>query len=583
MKSTFHGLETARRALMTQQYALRTVGHNIANANTPGYSRQRVNFEQTEPYPANGLNRPRIPGHLGTGVKPGSVQRIREHFLDTQYRNETNKVGYWNARYAAYAKMEDILMETEEQGLNYQINLFWTALQDLSLDPEDSGARAVVRERGKFIAETFNYYHMSLMEIKNDYGKELEETEKTINRILQAIEDINEQIRRTEPHGYVPNDLYDRQDELLDELSKYLNIKVTREKSGGKPSPVAEGPVTVIIVKDDGTPYEEGGNPIQLIDGTGTKNPLFLNISFNDDGYVESVSFENNGTAVIEFNHDQNDTIETMPRGELKALIEAYGYATTLDQDGHSIVIGIYPDMIAELNLIAERFVTEFNNIHRLGFTLPNANGEIFNGEDFFTIDGGEAAATIRVADNILQSLNNIAAAGVNLDALTEEAREKYEEILAKPVKTQEDYDTLRRLLNDLDDNDAPLPPEQSNFKPNISKAYAGDAANALRLANLKDMRIEIGGDTTSIRSYYQGVIGEMAVATQESYGKLSSATAIQQTVDFNRQAVSSVSLDEEFTLMIQYQHAYNAAARNITVIDEMLDRIINGMGIVGR
>jgi len=98
MTSTFQGLETARRGMFTQQSALYTLGHNVANANTPGYSRQRVNMMTETPYPSVGLNRPDIPGQMGTGVKTGSVQRVREGFLDVQYRNENTKFGYWEAK-----------------------------------------------------------------------------------------------------------------------------------------------------------------------------------------------------------------------------------------------------------------------------------------------------------------------------------------------------------------------------------------------------------------------------------------------------------------------------------------------------
>ncbi len=578
MQSTFHGLETARRGMMTQQYALRTVGHNIANANTPGYSRQRVNFEQSEPYPAVGMNRPRIPGHLGTGVQAGSVQRIREQFLDIQYRNEMNKVGYWNGRYTSYSKMEDVLIETKDQGLNYQINLFWTSIQDLILDPEDSGARAVVRERGKFISETFNYYHNSLTEIKNDYKSEIEDAQEQIKYILDSIEQINEQIRRTEPHGYVPNDLYDRQDMLLDQLSQFVNIKVTREQSGGKPNPVAEGPVTVTLVDEVGNPYtrsavDENGDPIQvpvkLIDGKpGGQSPLKVDIKFHADGYVEGFTFSDGAeTDPIEVEIPLN----AMPRGELKALIEAYGYDSgERDGNGDPIIKGIYPKMLNELNLVAEKFVTEFNNLHKLGFTLPDKDGNIKNGGDFFVIaNGKDPAAGIQISEEVLESLDNIAAAGVNVDALTEDAKAQYDQLMAESPKN---YEALHELLND-----------DNSFKPGVSKAYAGDASNARLLAGLKDMLIDFNGDTASISSYYQGVIGEMAVAAQESFGKLASSEAILNTVEFNRLSTSGVLLDEEFTMLIQFQHAYNAAARNITMIDEMLDRIINGMGVVGR
>ncbi|WP_315907080.1 flagellar basal body protein, partial [Priestia koreensis] len=139
MTSTFHGLEVAKRGMSTQQAALYTTGQNIANANTPGYSRQRVNFEQTEPYPAPSMNRPEIPGQMGTGVKAGSIQRVRENFLDLQYRDEQNKVGYWSARSDALTKMEDILKEPSDSGLAKTMDDFWKGLQTLSTNPENSG------------------------------------------------------------------------------------------------------------------------------------------------------------------------------------------------------------------------------------------------------------------------------------------------------------------------------------------------------------------------------------------------------------------------------------------------------------
>ncbi|MFZ0446586.1 MAG: flagellar basal body protein, partial [Bacillus sp. (in: firmicutes)] len=109
MTSTFHSLETARRALASQQSALMTTGHNIANANTPGYTRQRVNLETTTPFPGPGLNRPQIPGSIGTGVQVGNVQRIRDSFVDTQYRTETSKLGYWEAKAGLLSQIESIM------------------------------------------------------------------------------------------------------------------------------------------------------------------------------------------------------------------------------------------------------------------------------------------------------------------------------------------------------------------------------------------------------------------------------------------------------------------------------------------
>ncbi|MCM3716128.1 flagellar hook-associated protein FlgK [Alkalihalobacillus oceani] len=591
MLSTFHGLETARRAMMTQQYALHTVGHNIANANTPGYTRQRVNFAQTEPYPSSGMNSPRIPGHLGTGVKAGSVQRVREAFLDVQYRNEANKVGYWDARYNSLMKMEDILNEPSENGLNHQIDLFWRSFQDLAGSSDDSGARSVVRERGRFIAESFNYMHDSLSEIRNDYKSEIEVTEKEVNALLRQLDNVNEQIRKVEPHGYVTNDLYDEQDRLIDQLSRIVNIKVEREQSGGKPNEVAEGAVTVYLVNENGQAYtkpvlNDAGEqatgddgeplfePIKLVDGTGAQSYLKMKINFDDTNKaVTGYSFMNQvNDEETDVAYAIDDLHTDMPRGEMKALIEAYGYETTVG--GETQIVGTYPDMLAEIDLMAYKFATEINNIHKLGFTLGTESEAATNGDDFFDLGDltgpAGAAKAIKIDAAIEASRNNIAAAGVNLDALTSGARESYETLMSASPR---DYEALHALLGNND-----------NFIEGMPKAYAGSGTNALELANMKDIIMEFSsGNSGTISSYYQSVIGDMAVEAQESARMADSSLSLRDSVEFRRQSVSNVSADEEFTLMIQFQHAYNAAARNITMVDEMLDRIINNMGIVGR
>ncbi|WP_227937249.1 flagellar hook-associated protein FlgK [Alkalihalobacillus deserti] len=562
MLSTFHGLETARRAMMTQQSALHTTGHNIANANTEGYTRQRVNFEQTESYPGIGKNSPRVPGNLGTGVQAGSVQRVREQFLDVQYRNETNKVGYWESRNDALTKMEDILNEPSEQGLNRQIDMFWTSLQDLNVDPEDSGARSVVRQRAMAVAETFNFLHDSISAIRNDYKNEIEVAQKEVNSILNQLDTVNEQIRKTEPHGRVTNDLYDEQDRLLDQLSKMVNIQVQREKSDGQPNPAAEGAVTVTLIDDQGNPYSVNGEPLKLVDGTGAEARKQMTITFDQANFVSEFSFvDQNGTG-------HKVELDAMPRGEMKALIQTYGYGE--DANG---VTGIYPDMMNELNNMAEVFATEMNNMHKTGFTLAGSNSSANVAGNLFdltaTDNGVEAAKAMKLDAAILSSLNNIAASGVNVNAFAPGKFEEYQALLSEnPVN----YDGVHDFL---DANDT--------FIPGVQKAFAGDGSNAKRLADVKDATLTFANDSATISSYYQGVIGDMAVSTQEAARMLNSSASLQDSVDYRRNSVSNVSLDEEMTMMIQYQHAYNAAARNITMVDEMLDRIINGMGVVGR
>src|SRR5690625_5211438 len=225
--STFQGLEMAKRALFAQQGALYTTGHNISNVNTEGYSRQRVNFKTTSPFPTPSRIQPHIKGQIGTGVEIGIVDRIRNKFLDMQYRSENSRMGYWETRSEALSRMEELLNEPTENGLNKTMDRFWQSLQDLADNPENDGARSVVAQRGLAVAETFNHLHRSLTSIQKDLKEEIVQSVDDVNGLLNDINEINKQIRKIEPHGMLANDLYDERDRLLDQLSEYVNIKVT--------------------------------------------------------------------------------------------------------------------------------------------------------------------------------------------------------------------------------------------------------------------------------------------------------------------------------------------------------------------
>lgn len=539
MRSTFHGLETARRAMFTQQTALHTTGHNIANANTEGFSRQRVNFNTTEPYPKAGFNRPGIPGQIGTGVEAGAIQRVREGFLDVQYRAENSKFGYWDARSTSLEKLEDIMNEPSEDGLANTLDRFWNSLQDLSVHPEDSGARSVVRQRGLAVAETFNYTAESLKAIQRDLKSQNEVTVNQMNSLTSQINELNKQIAAVEPHGYLPNDLYDQRDLLVDELSKIANVKVEPVRSGGQALEIAEGKYTIKLLDDNGRDMG-----VTLVDGQRLETnemriaydestDLVKEVYFASRQALQDPNFDyENAGGVSRFNVDDFNAV-----GKLKADLEAYGYISKTGEEK-----GIFPDMLHNLDQMVYTFVEEFNAIHRDGWNL----NEIAKGEkddpaiDFFGFRGGAlagdnfkgAASNLKLSDAIVNHLDNIAA---------------------------------------------------SSLAEGHNVGFSGDGSNALALANVKDANLDFGGTTTNVQSFYQGVIGDMAVGANEANRMAKNADTLRQSVDMRRDSVSSVSLDEEMTNLIQFQHAYNAAARSITLVDEMLDRIINGMGTAGR
>lgn len=253
MSSTFMGLETSKRGLTAQQTALYTVGHNISNANTIGYTRQRVNLVATDGFPSPGMNSPKMAGHLGTGVTSDSVQRIRDSFIDTQYRQESTNLGYWSAKAKEVSQLEDIFSEPSEYGLNKSFDDFYQALQTLSTNPSNAAARQVVAEKGVHLADSFNYINKQLTQVQTNLKNNIRVETKNVNSLLTQIASLNKQISTLEPNGYLPNDLYDQRDNLLDSLSEYFKIETTRVPSGGNAKANAEGSLDVFIKLDDGS------------------------------------------------------------------------------------------------------------------------------------------------------------------------------------------------------------------------------------------------------------------------------------------------------------------------------------------
>lgn len=516
MRSTFMGLETNKRGLFTQQSGLYTTGHNISNANTPGYSRQRVNMQATAGFPGVGLNTPTMPGFLGTGVEAGSIQRIRDGFVDHQFRQESNKLGYWESRSKAISQMEDVLAEPSAYGLQQSLSDFWQSLQTLAANPENGGARAVVVQRGEAVADSFNYMHKSLSEIQTNLGKEIGVSTKKINTILEQIGSLNKQIAEVEPNGYMPNDLYDARDQLLDELSTYVPIETSYEKSGGRALEIAEGTVTVKI--------KTNGDPITVVQkssysqltpaGTG-KDGIYTDSEKNPIGDMKEFVITGGPAEIDSLNINDMQTA-----GSLKSLANSYGYEVS-----PSVIKGLYPEMLTKLDNMANAFMTAFNNVHMGGEPLPTPDGQPPKGKinHFFE---GSGASGIKVVDAIQTDPSR-----VNASSAADEV---------------------------------------------------GNAENAKKLGDV--FFTPLGGlEGSTIQTYYAGVIGELGVQGEQAVKMSLNSATLLGAVSNRRDSISSVSLDEEMTDMIKFQQAYNASARMITVVDETLDKIINGMGVAGR
>ena len=520
MRSTFHGLETLKRAIYAQQYAIYTTGHNIANANTKGYSRQRVNMGTMFPLDPVGINRSANPGQLGTGVVVRDVVRLREGFLDSQFRNEYQRVGEWEIRLDTLEKLEVIVNEPSENGLGAVLDEFWAAWDELAANPGEHTTRALVIEKMQALVEAFNAKGRQLSDLRQDLEENLKIKYDEANELLDYIVDLNGKINKVEASGDNANDLRDMRDLAVDQLSKLVDIRV--QVSGEKGNET----YTIVLAGNEG---------IQLVSGTEPPQSLEDLEEYINGGEINGIL--KSLDTVEQYQNELDTLVNTLVQGKVEVTLPEGTVLTkgVTDVNGETYNEG------QELEEPITIIVDGLNGLHQLGWDggdPPRPGGPLFEkpeGSDTFT------AENLRVADALL----------------------KDETLLAPANKVDFDEDGNHSSL-----------PESNGLAAIIAKFK--DEGN-----------FEFEGEATiaegTIGGYYSAYAANLGVETDSAGRQLNNQLSVLNHIEMRRASVSAVSLDEEMANLIQFQHAYNAAARNITAIDEMLDRVINGMGHVGR
>ena len=531
MNSTFFGLELSRRALESQQAALNTTGHNIANANTRGYTRQIANLTVTTPQsiPGSGRNL-----SLGTGVTLETTTRARDAFVDRQFRWETSKQQYWAGRQDGLLKVEGMLNEPSDNSLSNDMNQFWAAWSDLTKNPENMGARSVVRERAQTLTGSFQNTAQQISNMTDNMEATIKVQIHQINVYGQQIKDLNDQIKRAEVSGDNPNDLRDKRDALVDDLSKLVSVRVVetrdpnftdRNVNNYKVIIGNENSVNNTLVDDSKVRFLEDPPP-QNTEG-------FSRVAWSDDPNLTEVDL---GTKL----------------GSLSASIELR------DQD--------LPKFRAQLDTLAQGIASAVNALHQTGQGLT---AEDLAGINFFT-DGSNSpvldaqglpvvtAATITLNSVIGQDVNRIATGTIPLDTSTNPS------------------------THVLDSNGNKLVTAgDGSIAQGISSLSTGwNALKSLIAAGKFGATGQNPVAASSIGDYYGANVAMMGVDVQQATRMKEGEDILVTNITNQRESLFGVSLDEEMTNLVKFQKSYSAAARMVTMMDDMLDTIINRMGM---
>ncbi len=345
--SLFFGINIAVKGMMVNQTALNVTSHNIANTNTEGYSRQRVNMAAS--YPISGMVNS---GQLGTGVDIAEISRVRQEFLDYQARKENANLENQTAIYDTLQLVETVFMEPSENGFNQQLEDFWNAWQELSKTPESSPARTVLKEAAVSLTDTFRHMSRQLNDIKDDIQSQIQLIVDQVNTISEGIVRLNEQIVNVTISGENANDLMDKRDLALDQLAALGLISIS-------PSVDANGKVTGAI--------EVKLGEFSLVDADGAHPITSDALTSLEDGLAD---------------------------GRLAGLMHV---GSELDK---SNVVQFYID---KLDTLAVGIANGINEIHKTGMDLYKDTGKVF-----FWCSG---AADMQVHPDIENDVSKIAAA----------------------------------------------------------------------------------------------------------------------------------------------------------------------------
>ena len=233
--STFFGLETTLRGILAHQRAIDTTSHNVANANTQGFSRQEAVLGATDPYMiAAGIGRTNV-GHIGSGVNVEEFSRIRDMFLDLQYRAQAMQVGQQETTARQLDQVELALAEPSDNGISRELAKLWNAWSDVANSPENPAARQALIDQAANVAAAFKVVDDQLTTVKAqalaEYGS-ITGPGGEVELIAQEIVQLNKAIKSFVANGDTPNDLLDRRDLLLDKLSKLGQVSVTPATNG---------------------------------------------------------------------------------------------------------------------------------------------------------------------------------------------------------------------------------------------------------------------------------------------------------------------------------------------------------------
>ena len=631
MSSSFAAIELGKRSLMTHSQAIHTSGHNISNADTEGYSRQRVEVKTFDPLYRPDLSRAETPGQIGQGSTVESINRVRDEMLDQRIVAQSNQESYWDTRSHYYTMIEQVYNEPDEVSVRTTMDKFWESWQELSLNPESTANRQAVVTRGQSLINSIRNRDAALTGIGNLLNSDIETNVKQLNDYANQIAKLNTEIVRSRAMGDNPNDLLDRRDAVVEKLSKIANI-TTDQRDPDEFMVHIEGKVLVqgnvarnfeVAPVLDNYGYSQviwqdtkelavvkGGSLGALIElrdvdvrheiqslntmtmnfadlvndvhrnAVGANNVTGLDF-FIQRPFVENTvgNYDSNGDGIEDKSYIFRLTGTNNLNPQEQVGIEG---VMTLSGPTGNVNVAYYPtdtvedvmNRINDSNGEVKAYLDRNSNL-----VLKATTAEDIYNPDFVIRHVEDSGHFLAGYSGILAAQGEQGAFDYNqpdaVNALVGVGTQapKTAQFAVSPVENPSTYVQINeRITNDVMN-------VATAFADHSETALNGDGRAAVEIAAIRNTKVMIGHERT-FDDYFADSVTHVGLMGEQAETNLLSQNAVMDDLRSLRDSISGVNIDEELADIMKFQHGYNAAAKFVTVIDSMLDTVINRLKV---
>jgi len=570
-------LKLGANALMAHRAAIETTGHNIANIATPGYSRQRVEFNAMSPLRMTF-------GYLGRGADVAAVVRIADGFLEAQVRDAASSSAEASVVAEVYRNLEAAFNELSDYDISTAVADFFDALQDLAANVENEAARSAALQQGLTLRDLISDLHSDLAALRARFDEQIVGLADQVNALASQVAALNTEIVRAEaglPQGSAA-DLRDRRGQLMRELSELVETRSIEQPGGAVNVTVSGAPLVFLGESFDlvtelessrgqavhTVRLSEGGVPVAS--GSGKLGGL---IGARDEiltSYMDDLD-EMVATFVWHFNRVHAGGVGERGLSGVRSQYAVANPADALSQ--------------ADIAFDGPAGIFEIRNGSFTIYVRDEVSGTVSARNVSVDLDGigTDTALLNSVTGNDLVSLIN--AAAPELTASVDSRG--YLDIRSGSPNTTFHFggDTSGVLATlgvnsfftgfsaaDMDVNSA-IVADEALIATGHSLA-AGDNTNVMELAALRTAEIFAGG-TRPLEDFHQGVVSRLATEAAKSFTRASTRDSLLLRLENEREQISGVSLDEELTKLIQFQRTYQGAARFVGVVNDLLGTLL--------